>query len=700
MGAHAGRDRRIYSHIQLHQTVGWRYVGHNIRACWCRYIVYSDLVGLHWVCETARSSTEDNRVWTESFPPPSKSYRYQKIYILARVVLVVVILGVAVLATALYKRKQELHNKITILVADFYTENAARYQVSDEIFSQLRLSLSKYSDTRLILLDEPIREQDSEKATRLGKRYDADFVIWGRYAVTTSDVQVTIHITNLGQSVCGFLASTKDYEAHAGIGELDHFVLQPRLKKEMGALILFVSGWSRFQARDFSESISYFDESLSLGNWPDSMLSKAVIFMVRGEALSQMGNTRDALESFTSAIKIDSHFGPAYADIGGLYFSSKNYQQAIRYFTLAIENEPTMSTDYSFRALAYTHVNEMDSAIEDAHKAIELCPGNPDGYHALGHAYSEKGNLEKARESFSKAAEFVPNDIAAHLELGQLLQRVHDHRAAIDQFRKAIKLNPESAVAYEKLGITYQAIGDLPEAVRCLRKATEIDPQFAEAYRLLALSYELMANFEQAIDSYKRAIEIDPQFANGYQLLGSAYFSMANYEQAIESYGKAIDLNRGDFESAYGLGIVYAAIPERDVPNLFAARPWQHVMQMLAPTIENDLQESAKCSDHRRRAIEWFSRAIAINDHSSAAYENRAQMYVHCGKDQLALGDFNRAIALDDTAATTHIALGELYMKLKRNTEAMDCFFKVLEISTDNDLLERAYFDLLLLKSE
>ena len=61
-----------------------------------------------------------------------------------------------------------------------------------------------------------------------------------------------------------------------------------------------------------------------------------------------------------------------------------NRRDAIKSYTEAIKLDPTNAVYYSNRAAAYSSKNEHSSAVLDAEKAIEVDPSFVKAYHRLG----------------------------------------------------------------------------------------------------------------------------------------------------------------------------------------------------------------------------------------------------------------------------------------------------------------------------
>lgn len=79
-------------------------------------------------------------------------------------------------------------------------------------------------------------------------------------------------------------------------------------------------------------------------------------------------------------------------------------------------------------------------------------------------------------------------------------------------------------------------------------------------------------------------------------------------------------------------------------------------------------------------AIEFFDRAIALNQNDGAAYNDRALCLVELGFIDRALEDFDRGIAVEPDFATIHHNKGWLLNNIGRHTEALACLRAALSL--------------------
>ena len=128
---------------------------------------------------------------------PETSPRYsQPARRIVRVGLVILLLSALVGMYLLGKHRQELKEKLVIMIAAFEGPEEV-YGLRNEIIENLNADFSNDEDVEIVIIDDVITlTQGSDYARKLGERYLADIVLWGWYR-PTENPNITVHIENL-----------------------------------------------------------------------------------------------------------------------------------------------------------------------------------------------------------------------------------------------------------------------------------------------------------------------------------------------------------------------------------------------------------------------------------------------------------------------------------------------------------------------
>ena len=140
-----------------------------------------------------------------------------------------------------------------------------------------------------------------------------------------------------------------------------------------------------------------------------------------GSAIGARGETDNAIEDFTSALRYDPKFAKAYDNRGIAYISNGMADQAFADFSKAMELDPDYYDAYNNRGILYGFHNEFDKAIADFSQAIALKSDYERAYLNRGIAYMQIRNFPRALKDFDKALELNPGDAAAMEKRNQAL---------------------------------------------------------------------------------------------------------------------------------------------------------------------------------------------------------------------------------------------------------------------------------------
>ena len=82
-------------------------------------------------------------------------------------------------------------------------------------------------------------------------------------------------------------------------------------------------------------------------------------------------------------------------------------------------------------------------------------------------------------------------------------------------------------------------------------------------------------------------------------------------------------------------------------------------------------------------AIEWYTKAIELNDEFAGAYNNRGNTYQDLKKYEKALADYNKAIALDTECVLAYNNRGNIYKVLKEYEKALADYDKAIALAPE-----------------
>jgi Flp pilus assembly protein TadD len=104
------------------------------------------------------------------------------------------------------------------------------------------------------------------------------------------------------------------------------------------------------------------------------LLSSTVIFAEKAD--EQNNSSRQTLEDYSQAIRLDPDNAELYRNRGVAYKKLGQFYYALRDFSWAIQLDPNDAVSYNNRGHTYSKLGQFVHAIEDYDRALRLDPHN------------------------------------------------------------------------------------------------------------------------------------------------------------------------------------------------------------------------------------------------------------------------------------------------------------------------------------
>uniref|UniRef100_A0A3Q3W6H7 Small glutamine-rich tetratricopeptide repeat-containing protein alpha n=1 Tax=Mola mola TaxID=94237 RepID=A0A3Q3W6H7_MOLML len=134
------------------------------------------------------------------------------------------------------------------------------------------------------------------------------------------------------------------------------------------------------------------------------------------------------------------------------------------------------------------------------------------------------------------------------------------------------------------------------------------------------------------------------------------------------------------FASATG----QVAFNPSQVNNNATQNPLTEEQRAEAEALKTDGNDQMKVENFSA-AVEFYSKAIAINPHNAVYYCNRAAAHSKLGNYAGAVQDCEQAISIDPNYSKAYGRMGLALASLSKHTEAASYYKKALELDPDND---------------
>lgn len=387
----------------------------------------------------------------------------------------------------------------------------------------------------------------------------------------------------------------------------------------------------------YHAAIRKFEEARKLS--PDA----AEVFYYMGVAQAGIGRYSDAIQSLSTYLEKNS----SASDEGEVKILIEKYKGL-----QASSNQAIVGADQG--GAAGQTAEEGDQLIhamryEDAARVYAaVVASNPSDYRSfynMGICYMNLGKINPAIEVFQKAIELNPRYGLAYTDLGAAYNRLGRYSDAEAALAKAVALSPDYPLAYFDSGMALTYQGRHAEAIPFYLKAIEKKSDYKEAYNNLAASYSEIGKTEEAIKAYRKALSIDPNYPSAAQGLGTLLSQSSHHaSEGIAKLKRAFEKSPNNAALAFKVGLAYFNEKNYD------------------------------------GAVEWYRKAIAVNDSYGDAWYNLGVVYRESNRPAESIPCFVRAVQINPNDASGYINLGASFLDVNKSDEAIPQLQRALQL--------------------
>ncbi len=232
-------------------------------------------------------------------------------------------------------------------------------------------------------------------------------------------------------------------------------------------------------------------------------------------AAEASGDVSTAIAKYREILKLNPRLGPAYNNLGALYFKQRQFHEAADVLQAGLRVDRNM----------------------------------PSAQALLGLSLFQMGEFAKARQPLEAALRAHPTDNNAELTLINDLTKLGDFEAAATHLQALSKREPDNERVWYLLGRVYMQLSE-----QALGKINQINPDSVWAHEISAELMESMKNYNGAIVEYKKAIEIAPKQPGVHFKLGDVYWSLSQWDNATEEFEKEKTIDPGNCMIDWKLG--------------------------------------------------------------------------------------------------------------------------------------------------
>jgi tetratricopeptide (TPR) repeat protein len=365
-----------------------------------------------------------------------------------------------------------------------------------------------------------------------------------------------------------------------------------------------------------------------------------------GAALDELGSAKAYLET---AVKLNPSYADAYASLGAVYTSQRDYNGAAGAIQKVIELAPDRTDAYQRLGSLYLKMQRFADAIPPLEKAAAADSTRKETLYELATAYEENKDFSKAAEAYQRYLAAKPeNAWSGQLRLGICWMQLSQFEAAALAFEEARKLQPNDVKTNFSLAEAYMKARQLDKAEETYKSLAGINPDGATTYygKIIQM-YDEAGQYDKAVEAARKVIEVNPKNELAVFNLGIMYMKLQKYDEAVQAFRDALVL-KPDYASAlYNIGYSYSL-----------AKKW-------------------------KESVEGFQKYSELTPQDPLGYLNIGVGYMMLKNFEKALEPLRKCIELKPDNAVAYYNLAIVYLNLKDSYSAKEVYKTLLNLNPD-----------------
>lgn len=210
----------------------------------------------------------------------------------------------------------------------------------------------------------------------------------------------------------------------------------------------------------------------------------------------------------------------------------------------------------------------------------------------------------------------------------------------------------------------------------------------------MGLFYLNENNLQAAFLEYQKALVILPEDRDAHYALGHIYFNWKKYSEAIIEFETVLSLSPQDSETHNYLGKVYEKQKKWDKAISYYQKALSNLLYETPDIAHYNIGVVKKDQKNYEAALISLKDAYRINPQHSLALFEIGQIHFEMENISEAISAFREVIKNVPNFTNAHFQLGLAYEKEGSNTLAEGEFERVVQLSPDSDLGQKAEMQL------
>jgi tetratricopeptide (TPR) repeat protein len=261
---------------------------------------------------------------------------------------------------------------------------------------------------------------------------------------------------------------------------------------------------------------------------------------VDGGRLIKSGCPADAIAFLQRSVKMNPNVAAYHHDLGLALWSAERIQEAIEAFTTALRLDPRNESAYRLLGHIFDSLGHKDKAMVNFQAAVKLKPDLFAIQSRLGELYLGRGLRVESAAAFRAAAEAIKDLVTAQIAEARALEASGALEAALAAMRVITEAHPDCAMAHSILGGMLGQTGHSTEAAAHYERAAELSPNMIVPWAGVAVNRRftvddgpLIARMNATLARTDLALQVRQAL---YFALGKAYDDMGDYQAAMRNF--------------------------------------------------------------------------------------------------------------------------------------------------------------------
>lgn len=369
-----------------------------------------------------------------------------------------------------------------------------------------------------------------------------------------------------------------------------------------------------------------------------------------------------------------------FLGLADIHRATGQQEKALEEYRRALSVDPNSDKANVGIAAISIERNDPDKAIEQLKKAAVANPQNRDVHLMLAGIYEKKGDAKLADYHYLMGGKGKTASSAVRLSSG--LGSASGADKEIEVLKATVKERPDDVVSYEKLGHLYRAAGKDTEAIEAYREAAHRNSNNSDVYLNLGILYEKRSQADEAVVAYKQAIKAKPDNHDARLRLGDISLARGFFQEAVEQYSEFLKLRPESPDIHLKLARIFAKSKESNL----AIESYRHVLRYSPDDVDANREIAAlyKAKGQNEKAVEHLRKVLALRKDDADTRTALVSIYVKNKQYDEITVLLKEAAELTPDDPNNHYKLGLIYDFKKDYENAVANYKKAIEIKGDH----------------